>query len=141
MLGIKVGIDDMIGTIVGNDVGVVDELSEGALEGAEDGRKVEGVGRMITKDGGLTDVIPLTNFFKSLVISLLFKSDCRETTEWREEFVVTTYEKEMDAPKRLKRSKTFTESKPCDGLDGTLKVGETEGVRHRDGEDVGITDG
>jgi hypothetical protein len=98
---------------------------------------------MTMKDGGLTDVIPLTTFRRSLTMLLFVNSASSEATECVEEFVVTMYEKDMDVPKRLKRSNTFTDSRPKVDGEGVLNDGDIEGValRHRDGEDVGITDG
>lgn len=53
------------------------------------------------------------------------------------------YEKDTEVPKRLKRSNTFTDIRWKEEGGGELNGGEIEGaaLRHRDGEDVGETDG
>ena len=87
ILGMKVGIDDMIGTALGAAVGMAEALLlEGLPAGAEDG---DMIGRITIKEGGLTDVIPLTSLLRSGAMSLLANSACKDATEWFVEFVVT----------------------------------------------------
>lgn len=82
MLGMNVGIDDTIGTALGESVGMVEELRlDGAPAGADDGRTVASFGRMTINEGGLTDVIPLTIFCRSVAILLLASLACSEATE------------------------------------------------------------
>lgn len=144
MLGMKVGMDDTIGTVLGDSVGMVEELRlDGVPAGADVGRTVASFGRMTINEGGLTDVIPLTIFCRSVPMLLLASSASSEATEWFVELVVTMYEKDIEVPKRLKRSNTFTDIRWKEEGGGDPNDGEIEGValRQRDGDDVGETDG